>query len=173
MNKSTLVVFAWSQKIQDNSIYESLKKWLRIFLVENKVSIDRILFWWQNEWVMWLVYKTAQDVWITVKWYSLEKYRKYDEWNGIDICFFPDDYSRNQAFKLDWDIFLALPWWEWTIREIGFIADSILIDEGKYVFISHLFEDYVNLLNSLKNKNMLAPHDLEIKKIIDISTVRI
>ena len=173
MKKSTLVVFAWSQEIQDKKIYEELEKWLKTFLEENKSSIDRILFWWQNDWVMWLVYKTAQEIWITIKWYSIEKYRKYDEWNWVDLDFFSDDYSRIQAFTWDGDIFLALPWWEWTIREISFVADNIWIDEWKYMFISHLFEDYVNLLDSLKLKKMLAPHDLEIKKITDISTIRI
>lgn len=170
---STLVIFAGSQEILDKKISTELNVQLQSFLEINQNNITRILFWWQNHGVMWLVNDTANRLWIEIKWYSIEKYRKYDEWNWVDIDFFNDDYSRIQAFTKEWDVFLALPGWEWTIREIGFVVDNIWIDEWKYVFISHLFEDYVNLLNSLKSKNMLSSHDLEMKKIIDISTIRI
>ncbi len=168
-----IVVFAGSQNIQDEKIARELERQFTKFLEENKGNISRILFWWQKDWVMWLVNNAANKIWIDIKWYSIEKYRKYDEWNWIDIDFFKDDYSRIQAFTEQWDIFIALPGWEWTIREIGFVVDNISIDEWKYVFISHLFEDYVNLLSSLKWKNMLSPHDEEMKKVVDISTIRI
>lgn len=168
-----LVIFAGSQDIQDKNINIELGKQLKIFFIENKSNIDKILFWWQNHGVMWLVNNTANELWINIKGYSIEKYRKYDEWNWVDIDFFEDDYSRIQAFTKEWDIFLALPGWEWTIREIGFVVDNIWINEWKYVFISHLFEDYVNLLNSLKWKDMLSSHDLEMKQIVNISAIRI
>jgi hypothetical protein len=46
---------------------------------------------------MWLINDTANELWIDIKWYSIEKYRKYDEWNWVDIDFFEDDYSRIQG----------------------------------------------------------------------------
>lgn len=173
MSKKNLVVFAGSQEIENEEAREELHNQFKIFLETNKDKIAKILFWWQDHGVMWLVNDLANELWIDIKGYSIEKYRKYDEWNGIDVDFFEDDYSRIKEFTKQWDIFIALPGWEWTIREIGYVADNIWLDEWKYVFISNLFEEYLVMLNSFKRKNMSSPHDLKIKKIVDISTVRI
>ena len=173
MSKKNVVVFAGSQEIENKEEREELHNQFKTFLKTNKDNIAKILFWWQNHGVMWLVNELANELGIDIKWYSIEKYRKYDEWNGIDVDFFEDDYVRSKKFTEDGDIFIALPGSEWTMREIGYVADNIWLDEWKYVFISNLFEEYVYVLNSFKWKNMLSPHDLEMKNIVDISTVRI
>lgn len=170
---SNLVVFAGSQEIQDKILRSELENTLNVFLDSNKEKIDHIFFGGQIHWVMWMVNAAANQLNIDITWYSLEKYRKYDEWNWVDLQFFDDDYLRVREFTEKWDVFLGLPGWEWTIRELGFVTDNIWLNDWKYVFISHLFKDYVNLLNSLKSKNMLSSHDIEMKQIIDIANIRI
>lgn len=161
-----IVVFCWSQEINNTELKNEVIKQFEGFLKANKDKINSILYWWWTTWVMWLVFDTATKVWITIKWYSLEKYRKYDEGNGVDLEFFSDDYSRVSSFERNWDVFLTLPWWEWTIREVWFVADMISGDSDKKVYISSLFEVYVEMLKKLDSEWMLYPKDKERKQIV-------
>lgn len=172
--KKNLVVFSGSQDIADADLKNEVIKQFEAFLTNNKEKINTILFWWSRVWVMWIVFDTAAKVWVTIKWYSLEQFRIYDEGNWVDMDFFPDDYSRISRFKDIWDVFLVLPWWEWTIREVWFVVDMLDVDTNKNVYVSGLFDVYVDMLEKLDAKWMLYPKDRELKKIVnDLSEVEL
>ena len=71
-------------------------------------------------------------------------------------------------------MFLALPWWEGTIREVWFVVDMINESSNKEVYISSTFEVYVEMLKKLDSQWMLYPKDKEIKQIVDnLSKIRL
>ncbi len=172
--KKNVVVFCGSQEIQDLDTANELKFQFNEFLHQNKDKINTVLFGGQNHGVMWMVYESAKQNNVPVKGYSTEEYRKWDEWNGVDIDFFEDDQQRTIAFQKAWDIFLVLSGWEWTTREAWYISDKMDSDNWEFIYISALFKEYINFLNALDQSWMRAKRDIKVKKIIDdISTIRI
>nr|MDD3720007.1 hypothetical protein [Candidatus Gracilibacteria bacterium] len=161
-----IVVFCGSQEINNTELKNEVIKQFEGFLKANKDKINSILYGGGTTGVMGLVFDTATKVGITIKGYSLEKYRKYDEGNGVDLEFFSDDYSRVSSFERNGDVFLTLPGGEGTIREVGFVADMISGDSDKKVYISSLFEVYVEMLKKLDSEGMLYPKDKERKQIV-------
>lgn len=155
-DKKVIAIFAWSQEISNTHLNESIKEELRKFLIDNKNKIEKIIYWWSTHWVMWIVFQVCQEVGITIEWYSIERYRKYDEWNWVNILFFKDDEERIWKFTENWDMFLALPWWLWTIKEILSAKDYILESKSqKHIYVSSLFTTFYTLLNNLIEQWMI------------------
>ena len=165
----TLAIFAWSKDISDNESVE-LHEQLVSFFWSIKDKVDKLIYWWWDTGVMWIVYSSALEVWIPINWYSLEKYRKNDEWKDIDMEFYKNAEKRLEGFYKNWDLFLALPWWLWTIEEI--LRINTLIKENnelKKIFIPIFFESFYTLIETLENEDMVSDEDkwnfVKIKKL--------
>lgn len=173
--KQTIAFFAWSQKIEDESLKQKVEDEVEAFLIENKDKIKKIIYWWWVEWVMWIVLEACRKVWIEIKWYSIERYREYDEWNWVDITFFQDDDERIRNFAKNWDLFIALPGAFWTVKEIIWVKDHILEwATQKYIFVSSLFTAFYNLVNELTKTWMVYWKDKKtIIPVENLWTIRI
>lgn len=166
-NRCNVIFFAWSQEIIDESLKENLKRQLLEFMNLNKAHINQILYGAGTYGVMWLVLNASREIEISIKWYSIERYREYDEGNGVDIDFFPDDDTRIQKFSEIGDIFIGLPWWKWTIKEILSVSDKILeMREDKKIFIPSIFTALFNLFTDLGTAQMLHKKDLETIQLV-------
>ena len=167
--KKTLAIFAGSKDISDKES-EKLKLELVSFFKSIKDKIDKIIYWWWDTGVMWIVYKAALKAWIPIKWYSLEKYREDDEWKEIEMKFYKNAEKRLEGFYQNWDLFLSLPWWMWTIEEILRINTFIKENkELKKIFIPIIFKRFYKLAKGLEKDNMVADEDktnfVKVKKL--------
>jgi len=154
--KKTLVIFAGSKEISDSDKVK-LNTELMSFFEWVKNDIKKIIYWWWDIWVMWIVYNAALVSWIEIKWMSLEKYREYDELKDIEMNFYQNNDERIRAFYEKWDIFLALPGGLWTIREILTINELIKRNNDfKKIFVSLFFKSFYNLIDELERENMIA-----------------
>lgn len=168
MDKKNVAIFSWSQKIKDKLLANQVQSDLKKFFESNKERINKILYWAWTSWVMWTVLETAQNVWITIEWYSIERYRKYDEWNWINTTFYEDDDVRIKEFTKSGDVFLALPWAKGTIKEVLWVSDNILESwENKTIFVPSTFIALFNLFTDLKAQWMMYPDDMKVIKTID------
>ncbi len=173
MNKQNLVILCWSQA--NESISEKIADELYDFLKNNREKIKTILFWGGYYWIMKIVVDVSREVWIKIKWYSTEEYRKYDEWNWVDVEFLKDNDTRVKKFIDEWDLFISLPWAIWTINEITWLI--IKLSESwtnKKILTSILFDELFYILNSFEKKWIIAPNHKRVLKIVDnLSTYRI
>lgn len=161
--KQTLAFFAGSQDIQDEAIREKTKNEVEAFLEANKDQISKIIYGGWVYGVMWIILEASRKVWITIEGYSIERYRKYDEGKGVYITFFQDNDQRLKEFTKNADVFVALPGWLGTIKEILWVKDHIL--EGntqKQIFISSLFQAFYAMIQELTDAQMIYGKDTEI-----------
>ena len=176
MNQKQIVAFfAGSQDIQDEAVREKTKTEVEAFLEANKDQISKIIYGGWVYGVMWIILEASKKVGITIEGYSIERYRKYDEGKGVDITFFADDYERLKEFTKNADVFVALPGWLGTIKEILGVKDHIL--EGntqKQIFVSSLFQAFYAMIQELTQSQMIYGKDAEVlNSVWSLETIRI
>ena len=45
--------------------------------------------------------EVSRKVGMAIQGYSIERFRSYDEGNGVDMTFYPDDAARMNQFTID------------------------------------------------------------------------
>ena len=172
---NTIVIFAGSNNLKNDNDTVALNSELVKFLNSNKNNIDRVLFWGWIDWVMWVVYNAVKSTEVKVKWYSLSKYRESDQWNWIDLKYYSTDDDRMEAFYKKWDIFIALPWAFWTLREILTINELIKRNwDFKNIYVHTFFKSFFRFVKELENDEMIAREDMwNIKRIDRLDEIKL
>lgn len=173
MSKKNIVIFAGSQSITDTQREALVTEQLEAFLMANKESINCVLFWGWNYWVMKIVFDLCNKVWITIQWYSLNRYRK--ENNPVPTTYFEKNSQRIEAFWEHGDVFLTLPWSNGTALETFMILE-VLLDLGKVapVYISLLYKSLFDFIDAqIKEGSMHPDYIQRFKTVEDISVIRV
>lgn len=123
--------------------------------------VKNVIFWGWDEWIMGEILKVCEKKSINYTWYIVELEPESEKIK--DKKHFKTDDERIEAF-FNWaDIFLALPWGFWTIREILHINELIKRRKSnKKLYVVSEFEAFASLIEWLKKDNMIADLDVWI-----------
>ena len=168
----TLAIFWWSRELPINKKAE-LNAELEIFFTLIKWRVDRVIYGWGKDWVMLDIYNKSIEHWVEIIWYSLEKYKKPDDyWENI---YFSNDDERLQQFYDNSESAVTFPWSIWTIREVLQYNEFIKrYNKDKLIYISPLFHAFYELIRLLDVDNMIALEDQkQIIKVDNFEIIRI